>query len=191
MQLILASTSPYRRQLLQRLQLPFTCEPPGTDETPLANETPAALAQRLACAKAQSVSETHPDALVIGSDQVAALENQLLHKPGDHRRATRQLQACSGQNVVFHTGLCLMRAQDSLCLSCVIPFEVQFRVLSDLQIQRYLERDQPYDCAGSFKVESLGITLFERMAGEDPTALEGLPLIALTSLLQRAGVSPY
>lgn len=188
MDIILASTSPYRKQLLERLQIHFSTAAPNTDETPLPNEGPVALAQRLSCAKAEAVAAHSPAALVIGSDQVAALDGELLHKPGNHERATQQLRACSGRKVVFHTGLCVIHGAGYFRESCVIPFEVHFRTLSSDQIERYLLRDLPYDCAGSFKVESLGITLFERLVGEDPTALEGLPLIALTTLLRKAGM---
>ena len=186
MKLVLASTSPYRQRLLARLALPFETIAPGTDETPLPGEPPAALAERLALAKARSVANTYPGALVIGSDQVATLDGRFLGKPGDHATATAQLRACSGREVVFLTGLALYCAADSIDLRHVEPFRVQFRTLSDEQIDYYLRAEQPYDCAGSFKCEGLGISLFEAMTGADPTSLEGLPLIALTTMLAAA-----
>ncbi|MFK7976365.1 MAG: nucleoside triphosphate pyrophosphatase [Halioglobus sp.] len=192
MNIILASTSSYRRQLLERLQIPFTCIPPHTDETALPDEAPEALARRLATEKAEAVamsgSLVSPDAIVIGSDQVAALGDTQLHKPGTHERAVQQLRSCSGQRVDFFTGVCITRAEPRFHETCVIPTHVQFLDLTDQQIEAYLHKDQPYDCAGSFKVESLGITLFESLSGTDPTALEGLPLIAVSAILGRAGV---
>jgi len=187
MDLILASTSPYRRSLLQRLQLPFRCLSPTTDESPLPDEAPAALAARLAAAKAHSVATLHPDSLVIGSDQVAALGGRMLGKPGNHARAREQLLASAGQPVQFFTGLALCCQARGFEEVMVEPFTVHFRPLDGAAIDNYLTREQPFDCAGSFKWEGLGIALFERMSGDDPTSLEGLPLIALTSLLQRAG----
>jgi len=187
MDLILASTSPYRRSLLQRLQLPFRCLSPATDESPLPDEAPAALAARLAAAKAHSVAALNPASLVIGSDQVAALGGRLLGKPGNHARAREQLLASAGQSVQFFTGLALCSLTSGFEEVVVEPFTVQFRPLDGAAIDNYLTREQPFDCAGSFKWEGLGIALFERMSGDDPTSLEGLPLIALTSLLQRAG----
>jgi len=187
MDLILASTSPYRRRLLQRLQLPFRCLSPDTDESPRPDEAPAALAARLAAAKARSVAARNPASLVIGSDQVAALDGHLLGKPGNRARARDQLLASAGQPVQFFTGLALCCENSGFEEVVVEPFTVQFRSLDGAAIDNYLAREQPFDCAGSFKWEGLGIALFERMSGDDPTSLEGLPLIALTSLLQRAG----
>jgi septum formation protein len=187
MKLILASTSPYRQRLLARLQLPFTTVAPGTNETPLPEEAPAALAERLARAKARDVANGHPEALVIGSDQVATLDGRFLGKPGDHSTATDQLRACAGREVVFFTGLALYCAANEIDLRHVEPFRVRFRPLSDEQIDFYLRAEQPYDCAGSFKCEGLGISLFEAMDGADPSSLEGLPLIALTTMLTTAG----
>lgn len=187
MDLILASTSPYRRSLLERLQLPFRCLAPIADETPLPGEAPAALAARLALAKARSIARGNPGSLVIGSDQVAALGGLLLGKPGNHANAREQLLASAGQSVQFFTGLALCCEDSGFEEVMVEPFTVQFRPLNGAAIDNYLAREQPFDCAGSFKCEGLGITLFERMTGNDPTSLEGLPLIALTSLLQRAG----
>ncbi|MBN7797730.1 Maf family protein [Parahaliea mediterranea] len=188
MNLILASTSPYRKTLLERLQVAFTCEPPGVVEAGLPGEPPDALAARLARAKAAAIAARHPGAAVIGSDQVAALDGEVLGKPGSHARATDQLRACSGRTVHFYTAVTLIAPRYEG--THVAPFQVAFRELSDLEIDDYLRRDQPYDCAGSFKWESLGITLFERLAGDDPTGLEGLPLIALTTLLKEAGYPP-
>jgi septum formation protein len=187
MTLILASTSPYRRALLERLGLTFDCVPPGTAEIPRDNEAPEALAGRLALEKAEAVAAQYPQAVVIGSDQVAALDGTLLHKPGDHARATTQLLACSGRQVDFHTGVAVVAPGRTPAVE-VVPFTVHFRTLSAQVIDRYLRREQPYDCAGSFKVEALGIALFERLAGDDPTSLEGLPLIATCRLLEEAGI---
>lgn len=187
MDLILASTSPYRRALLQRLQLPFHCVAPDADETPLAGEAADALASRLALAKARSVATAHPASLVIGSDQVACLQGRLLGKPGNRDNARQQLQASAGRAVEFFTGLALCCGKSGFEAVLVAPFTVHFRQLDSSAIDNYLTREQPFDCAGSFKCEGLGIALFERMVGDDPTSLEGLPLIGLTSLLQRAG----
>ncbi len=187
MDLILASTSPYRRALLQRLQLPFRCLAPAVDETPLPGEAPGALAARLALAKAHSIASTHPSCLVIGSDQVASLEGTLLGKPGNHANARAQLLASAGKEVRFFTGLTLCCRDTGFEATVVEPFSVQFRHLAPAAIDNYLAREQPFDCAGSFKCEGLGIALFQRMLGDDPSSLEGLPLIALTSLLERAG----
>lgn len=184
--LILASTSPYRRELLARLGLPFDTTRPETDETPRPGEAPSALARRLSEAKARAVAARHPGAWVIGSDQVADLDGYRLGKPGDHTRATAQLRAAAGREVRFHTGLCLVGpdggAREHLDLTVV-----QFRPLGDDEIDRYLRAEQPYDCAGSFKCEGLGIALFEAIQSRDPTALVGLPLIALAAMLRRAG----
>ena len=188
MDVILASTSPYRKRLLERLQISFRCLAPGTDESPLPGELPAALAQRLALAKAQSIAALHRDALVIGCDQVASIEGCIMGKPGSFDRAASQLRSCSGRDVQFHTALALVSMNRGLERFHVEPFSVRFRTLSDTRIIDYLIREQPYDCAGSFKVEGLGIALFEYLAGNDPTALEGLPLIKLTELLGEAGV---
>ncbi len=189
MTLILASSSPYRRRLLERLQLPFTTISPDVDESPLQNESGKALASRLAQEKAAAVFAQHPTAVVIGSDQVPCLGEALLHKPGSQAMARQQLALCSGRLVVFHTGLCVL-APGRAPLCCVVPFSVQFRHLTDSEIERYLLLDEPYDCAGSFKWESLGIALFERLEGNDPTALEGLPLIELCAMLRRRGFDP-
>lgn len=186
--LVLASTSPYRRELLQRLGIPFTTAAPDVDESALPGETPDELVRRLSESKARAVGKTHAG-LIIGSDQVATTGEDILGKPGSHERAVEQLHQLAGRTVTFHTGLCLLdTAKDTLQLD-VLPFSVQFRQLSAAQIERYLRREQPYNCAGSFKSEALGITLFTRMHGDDPTALIGLPLIRLTDMLAVAGIT--
>ena len=187
MDLILASTSPYRRELLQRLGIPFTCISPNVDETAVPDEQPQDLARRLALQKAQAVAPEYPGALVIGSDQVATLDGTLLGKPGTHSAAFEQLQNCSGRDVHFFTGVALVCASSGLVSTHVEPFKVRFRHLHDAQIENYLRREQPYDCAGSFKCEGLGIVLFEQLNGNDPTSLQGLPLIALTTMLNNSG----
>lgn len=187
-QLILASSSPYRKELLHRLGLPFITITPQADETPLPGESPEALVARLASAKAHAVAHQHPDALIIGSDQVAVLENQILGKPGNHDNAAAQLGNASGKRVEFLTGLCLLNGATRRMQVNVIPFAVVFRVLSAAQIDNYLRREQPYNCAGSFKSEGLGIALFDKLEGEDPTALVGLPLISLVQMLEHEGV---
>lgn len=184
-ELVLASTSRYRRELLGRLGVTFDVAAPGVDEAALPGETPLALAQRLAREKARAVFAKQPGAVVIGSDQVADLDGTALGKPGDAQRAFAQLRACSGREVVFHTAVCVLGAarEDAFVDRTV----VQFRELSDAEIARYLEREQPFDCAGSFKSEGLGAALFERILNEDPTALIGLPLIALARALRGFG----
>lgn len=187
--IVLASSSVYRRELLQRLQLSFEWASPAIDETPQPLETPVALAERLACAKAAALAQRYPRHLIIGSDQVASLDGAPLGKPGDFANASKQLQACSGRRVEFTTGLCLLDSSNRSQQSLVESFSVVFRDLSKAQIESYLRREQPFDCAGSFKVEGLGIALFERLEGDDPNSLIGLPLIRLVSLLEQAGVS--
>lgn len=187
--LVLASSSTYRRDLLQRLQLPFICESPNIDESPHPGEEATALVQRLATAKACALRKQFLQHLIIGSDQVAVLDGQIIGKPGNAAAAVRQLQAASGRSVVFYTGLCLLdSAGKQLQVDCV-PFTVHFRELSDSQIKRYVEKEQPFNCAGSFKSEGLGISLFRSTDGEDATALVGLPLIRLCDMLNRAGVA--
>jgi len=188
--LILASTSRYRRELLERLHLPFTVQAPHTDETPRPGEGPAALALRLALAKAQAVAELHPQAWVIGSDQVADLHGEPIGKPGDIARAAAQLARLSGQTVIFQTGLALVRAEDGRQHGLLVPVRVRFRTLSAAAIARYLALEPAVDCAGSAKSEGLGIALLEAIESDDPTALIGLPLIALTRLLREAGLDP-
>ena len=185
MALILASTSRYRRELLERLRLPFRVARPEVDETPQAGESPLALAERLALAKAQAVAVQFPDAWVIGSDQVAALGAQALGKPGTRDRATAQLGAMSGREVQFHSTIALIRGDT--VLQAMDTTRVFFRNLQAEEIGRYVDAEQPLDCAGSFKCEGLGISLFEAIESRDPTALVGLPLIALSRLLREAG----
>jgi septum formation protein len=186
--LILASTSPYRRQLLERLRLPFIVSSPKIDESPLPGETPHELVLRLSASKARAVASQHSGGLIIGSDQAAVLDGEILGKPGNRSNAVAQLEKCSGNSVIFHTGLCLFDAGGGEMQLDDILFEVKFRTLMRLQIERYIDNEQPFDCAGSFKAESMGITLFEYMHGDDPTALIGLPLIRLTTMLQNAGI---
>lgn len=188
---MLASTSPYRRELLERLQLPFLVESPRVDETPLPAETPEAIARRLALAKAEAVAARHPQAIVIGSDQTATLDGRrIIGKPGDHERARAQLRAASGREMVFHTALALVRRSDGLVDEQLVQTRVRFRDLPDAAIEAYLRAERPYDCAGSAKAEGLGIALLAALEGPDPTALIGLPLIALTGALCRAGLPP-
>lgn len=188
MDIILASTSRYRRSLLERLQLGFRCIPPEVDEQRNPNEAPGNLAKRLALKKAQAVASLYPDALVIGSDQVASIDGSIIGKPGNFENATAQLQRSAGREVTFYTGIALVSRARGFERLHVEPFSVLFRVLTDTQIANYLHREQPYDCAGSFKAEGLGIALFEKLSGNDPTSLEGLPLIKLSELLASAGV---
>ena len=185
--LILASTSQYRRELLERLRIPFEVISPQVDETPLASESTLELALRLAHAKASAVAKLNPHAWVIGSDQVADLCGAAIGKPGNFERALAQLQLMRGATVTFHTALCLMKGDTQTTLS--IPTEVTFRKLSDDVLESYLIAEEPYDCAGSAKSEGLGISLLESIQSDDPTALIGLPLIALTGLLRDAGFS--
>lgn len=188
MDLILASTSAYRRNLLERLQIPFSAMAPDVDETALPEESASALAYRLANEKSHAVAQRHPEALVIGSDQVASIAGRSVGKPGSHQAATEQLQKSSGQQVDFYTGLALTCLATGYSQTLVERFSVVFRQLDPAEIEAYLLKEEPYDCAGSFKCEGLGIALFEKMIGDDPTALEGLPLIATCRLLREAGV---
>lgn len=186
--LVLASTSPYRRELLERLGLPFDCTRPECDESPLPGERPDTLVRRLAVGKAGSLAARHPHAFIIGSDQVAVLpDGTLLNKPGDHGTAREQLRRCSGGAVTFLTGVCLLDAGSGHSRVEVVTSEVRFRTLSDPEIERYLHAERPYDCAGAFKSERLGIALLAEMRLSDPTALIGLPLIRLAALLREAG----
>ena len=189
-QLVLASTSPFRKALLEKLQLPFSTCKPQVDETPLPDETPQALVARLAELKARAGGEQYPQGLIIGSDQVAVIDGQILGKPGDHTTAMQQLRNASGKVVTFYTGLCLYDAGKDSAQTEVVPFKVHFRELSDAQIESYLHKEQPYNCAGSFKSEALGIALFEKLEGDDPNTLIGLPLIRLIAMLEQAGLSP-
>ena len=183
--LILASTSVYRRALLERLRIPFECLAPHTDEAPLPDETPSALALRLAQAKAQAIARLHPQAWVIGSDQVVDCRGQLLGKPGTHERAVAQLQSMRGQVVTFHTAVCVVAP--NFCEVRNVITEVLFKNLSDSSIENYLRAEKPYDCAGSAKSEGLGISLLEYIRSDDPSALVGLPLIATLQLLEQSG----
>ncbi len=186
--LVLASSSIYRRQLLERLQLPFTCASPNIDERPLADETPQMLVQRLALAKARALSNQFLQHLIIGSDQVAVLDGKIIGKPNSEAKAIAQLQAASGRSLVFYTGLCLLDSASGNYQLDAISFTVNFRKLSDEQIKRYIAQEMPLDCAGSFKAEGLGISLFRSTDGEDATSLIGLPLIRLCDMLNQAGV---
>ena len=188
--LILGSTSRYRRELLTRLRLPFEVEAPGVDETPRPGEAPAALAQRLALEKARAVAARHPQDVVIGSDQVADLAGEPLGKPGDHAHAVAQLQRMSGQRVVFQTALAVVRRDTGFEAVDLAAVSVTFRTLSDAEIETYLRLDQPYDCAGSARSESLGVALLSAIDSDDPTALVGLPLIRTCALLRAAGLDP-
>ena len=187
MQLVLASTSPYRKALLEKLRLAFETAAPEIDESAHPGETPSALVERLAVEKAQAVSGGYRDALIIGSDQVAVAGDKVLGKPGNREKARRQLRLLSGKRVVFMTGLCLLNSATGRLQADVVDYTVTFRTLTDQQISRYLELEQPFDSAGSFKSEGLGITLFAAMQGSDPNALIGLPLIRLTSMLAKEG----
>jgi len=185
--LILASTSPYRRALLERLRVPFEVANPGVDEAPLSDEAPSALVLRLAIAKAMAVGPAPPDALVIGADQAAALDGEALSKPATHGRAVAQLRRMRGRRVEFLTALAVHCEATRKTVSRLVPYAVEFRAFSDRQIEEYLRAEQPYDCAGAAKAEGLGIALIRRMEGEDPNALIGLPLIALVDLLAEHG----
>ncbi|ENO88556.1 Maf family protein [Thauera linaloolentis] len=189
MKLILASTSAYRRTLLERLSIPFETARPHTDETPLPGEAPDATAERLAAEKARAVANAWPDALIIGSDQVAHIGSQVFGKPGSEARAIAQLQQMSGQAVVFHTALALLNTRTGHLQVEGIPTRVRFRTLADDEIRRYVAKERPLDCAGSAKSEGLGISLLEALSGDDPTALIGLPLIALSRMLRAEGLA--
>ena len=186
--LVLASTSPYRKALLERLCLPFEVAAPHIDERPLRGEAPRDTALRLSGLKAQAVRAAYRGALIVGSDQVATSEGGMLDKPGDHATALRQLRALSGKSAEFHTAVTLLDAVNSRSDARVVPCRVRFRKLDDARIESYLRREQPYDCAGSAKIEGLGIALVAAVDTEDPTSLIGLPLIALTEMLERAGL---
>ena len=186
--LVLGSTSRYRRELLTRLGLPFTTDAPGVDETPQKGESPRDLAVRLALAKARDVARRHPQAIVIGSDQVADLAGQPLGKPGSHERAVAQLRAMRGQTVIFQTAVSVVCQATGFKQSDLAAVEVRFRALEDDEIERYLRAEQPYDCAGSAKSEGLGIALLDAILSDDPTALIGLPLIRTARLLRAAGL---
>lgn len=186
--LVLASTSRYRRELLGRLQVPFSVADPGVEEQARPGEDPAQMAARLAEAKARAVGMRAPGAIVIGCDQVAVADGRILGKPGNRENAVRQLRALSGRDAFFHTALCVHNSANGKTSSRIVPVRVRFRALDDATIERYLDREEPYDCAGSAKAEGLGIALISAMEGEDPNALVGLPLIALVDLLAEHGV---
>jgi MAF protein len=186
--LLLASSSPYRRELLSRLRLPFTCASPDVDETRIADEPADQLVRRLAHDKAQALTTAYPGHLIIGSDQVAVLGDRILGKPHDFERARAQLLAASGQRVTFLTGLALLNSETGRCQVDVVPFSVQMRMLDLPRIERYLRAERPYDCAGSFKAEGLGVSLFQSTAGADATSRVGLPLIRLVDMLLEEGV---
>jgi septum formation protein len=187
--LVLASTSPYRRELLARLRLPFEVAPPGVDEAALPGESAGDTALRLAQAKARAVAPKFPRALVIGSDQVASMDGERLGKPGTHERAVAQLRAMRGKTVLFHTALALLNTASGAVQTADVPTEVRFRDYGESEIERYLEMERPYDCAGSAKIEGLGIVLVERVSGDDPSALIGLPLVRLAAMLRNEGVT--
>jgi septum formation protein len=186
--LILASTSPFRKNVLSRLHISFDTFAPGVDETPYPNEPPAQIVTRLAELKAKSAKSTYPRALIIGSDQLAVIDDTLLGKPGTHEQAVKQLISVSGKQVDFLTGLCLFNSNTNHIQTDVIRFSVKFRQLTLSQIENYLRQDKPYNCSGSFKSEGLGIALLDKMIGSDPTAIIGLPLICLVQMLEAEGV---
>lgn len=186
--LVLASTSSFRRDLLTRLQITFTQDSPQSDETPLTNENAPQLAQRLAITKAQALADKYPQHLIIGSDQVASFADQLIGKPLTHDNAVQQLSLFSGQCVAFYTGLCVFNSKTGQTQSAVELFSVYFRTLNAKQIERYLRAEEPYFCAGSFKSEGLGICLFDKLEGNDPSSLIGLPLIQLVTMLNNEGI---
>lgn len=189
MKLILASTSPFRKTILDKLGVDFDIASPEVDETALSNETPQQLVERLSIAKAKAVADKVDSALVIGSDQVSVIDGAIIGKPHTHENAVKQLQNASGKTVTFYTGLCLYNSSTDQYQSEVIPFNVVFRHLSQQQIERYLKKETPYNCAGSFKSEALGIVLFEKLDGEDPNTLMGLPLIRLVKMLEKENFS--
>lgn len=181
--LVLGSSSPYRKALLEKLDLSFDCDSPDIDETPLKNEHPKDMVARLAKAKANAIAERHPQSIIIASDQCATLDGQIIGKPGDFENAVEQLKNASGRTVTFYTSLCVFNAGTNQYQETVEPFYVYFRELTDSQIENYLKKEEPYNCAGSFKSEGLGISLFERLEGNDPNTLIGLPLIQLIKIL--------
>ena len=189
MKLVLASTSPFRKALLQRLRIDFECDSPDIDETPLKDESVEEMVIRLAIAKAQAISARHPNSLIIGSDQSAVLNGKKLSKPGNFENAFKQLSRASGQKITFQTGLCLLNTSTGNIQSSCVPYTVVFKELTPTMIENYLHKEEPYNCAGSFKSEALGIALFERFEGNDPNALIGLPLIELVNFLGNEGFS--
>ncbi len=188
--LVLASSSHYRKQLLSKLQLPFIAHSPNIDETPYSDESATQLVTRLALEKAKACAKHYPNHLIIGSDQVCLLDGNIVGKPLTRDNAIAQLQAQSGKSITFYTGLTVYHSTTEKALSCMEPFHVHFRTLTQAEIERYVEIDSPLYCAGSFKSEGLGITLFERLEGDDPNSLVGLPLIKLSQMLKQFGVDP-
>ncbi len=189
MKLVLGSTSPFRKALLEKLHIDFDCDSPDIDETPLPDEAVEDMVVRLAIAKAQAISARHPDSLIIGSDQSAVLNGEKLSKPGNFDNAFKQLTRASGQKITFQTGLCLLNTSTGNVQSSCVPYTVVFKELTPSMIENYLRKEEPYNCAGSFKSEALGIALFERFEGADPNALIGLPLIELVNFLGNEGFS--
>ena len=187
--LVLGSSSPYRKALLEKLDLSFDCDSPDIDETPLKGEHPKDMVARLAKAKAQAIAERHPQSIIIASDQCATLDGDIIGKPGDFENAFAQLRNASGRTVTFYTSLCVFNAGTNQYQETVEPFYVYFRELTDSEIENYLKKEEPYNCAGSFKSEGLGISLFERLEGNDPNTLIGLPLIQLIKMLDEFGVN--
>ena len=187
--IVLASSSSYRRELLTRLQLPFTCHSPDIDETPQANESAQTLVQRLALSKARALAQHYPQHIIIGSDQVAVLDGKIIGKPLHAEGATQQLSAASGRSLVFLTGLAVIDTRTQIEQVDLVPFTVHFRTLNAAQIQRYIAAEQPFDCAGSFKSEGLGVSLFQATEGNDATSLIGLPLIRLCDMLNACGIA--
>ena len=189
MKLVLASTSPFRKTILEKLGTQFDTASPETDETALSNETPQELVERLSIAKAKAVADKISNSLVIGSDQVSVINGEIIGKPHTHENAVKQLQNASGKTVTFYTGLCLYNSETQQYQSDVVPFDVVFRTLNEQQIENYLRKEEPYNCAGSFKSEALGIVLFEKLEGDDPNTLMGLPLIRLVKMLEKENFS--
>ena len=189
MKIVLGSTSPFRKTLLERLHIDFVCDSPNIDETPLENEPVEEMVVRLAVAKARAIAANHPDSLIIGSDQSAVLDGEKLSKPGNFENAFKQLTRASGQKITFQTGLCLLNTETGNIQSTCVPYTVVFKDLTPTMIENYLHKEEPYNCAGSFKSEALGIALFERFEGSDPNALIGLPLIQLVNFLNNEGYS--
>ena len=186
--LVLASTSPFRQQILRKLNIEFDTASPDVNEDRLNNETPQQLVSRLSEAKAKAVANHYPDALIIGSDQIAVLDNEILGKPLNHENAKQQLTRASSKQITFYTGLCLFNSATGNSQVRCVPFKVFFRKLTDRQIEHYLQTEKPYNCAGSFKSEGFGISLFEKLEGDDPNTLIGLPLIELIRLLANEGI---
>lgn len=186
--LVLGSTSPFRKSILSKLNLPFECAKPNIDESPLSGETPEQLVQRLAIEKAKAVADQYPNAVIIGSDQVAVCNGKILGKPHNFENGVKQLTEFSGKEVVFYTGLCVFDSDTEKTTALVEPFSVYFKELSQQEIASYLKAEEPYNCAGSFKSEGLGICLFEKLQGDDPNTLIGLPLIKLVDLLKQHGI---